>query len=134
MNITINNSISEIELVHDHFTDYASNKVEDVNIIHKMSIVIDEILSNIISYGYQDGKVHKIHVTFAFDGSKIKLSFRDDGLPFNPLKKKIPEVSLVGDDPQVGGLGIKLVKNLADDFEYRRVNNFNQLQITKYVS
>ena len=133
MNITISNTISEIGLVIDNFADFAAPSISDIEQIHKLSIVLDEVLSNIIAYGYQDGKTHQIQVSCEIEGARLTLRFKDDGIPFNPLSTDVPKASLAIDNPRIGGLGIKLMKNLVDDMEYQRDNDFNVLHITKLI-
>ena len=66
MKITIINDLDNIGIVHDKFTEYASRTVRDKAVIQKLSIVIDEVLSNIISYAYTDVETHEIHVSLRF--------------------------------------------------------------------
>lgn len=133
MHITINNSISEINFVHKCFTYFASSKLEDESVIHKLCIVIDEVLTNIISHGYNDKDEHSIDIQCQIDNESILLTFQDDGVEFNPVMAQ--SAAIAGDSmDKIGGLGIHLMKNLVDDIQYERKDDFNRLKITKHVS
>ena len=63
------------------------------------------------------------------DGSRsVPLSFTDEGAEFNPLSHADPDTALSADDRPIGGLGILMVKNLADEVSYERVGGRNILK------
>ena len=57
----------------------------------------------------------------------------DDGVPFNPLKKKDPEIPADLIDARIGGLGIHIVRKLMDDIRYKRKRGKNKLILKKFV-
>ena len=59
------------------------------------------------------------------------LRFADRGMPFDPLAKKDPDVTLSSEERDIGGLGIFMVKKTMDDVEYRYENGQNILKIRK---
>ena len=59
------------------------------------------------------------------------ITFRDKGIPFDPLAKEDPDVSQSAEERQIGGLGIYIVKKTMDQVEYRRENDENILTIWK---
>jgi len=61
----------------------------------------------------------------------VSVSFMDHGKPFDPLKKKDPDVTLSAEERAIGGLGIFLVKKTMDDMEYRYEQGMNILTIRK---
>ncbi len=128
MDLTIRNTISEITRVQETFSAFTSGLNTDEAIIRKSCIVIDEVLSNIISHGYEDEEVHKIRVRAEVKGSLLHFHFIDDGIQFNPLL--IDDSSSGNGNPShAGGLGIKLMKRLVDDIDYERRDHKNHLII-----
>ena len=94
---------------------------------HNMKVALDEILTNIISYAYDDAKEHIIVIRLSLDQEKWTVEVEDDGRPFNPLNAPEPDTKqLLGERP-IGGLGIHLVRKLIDELEYRRQNDRNIL-------
>ena len=59
------------------------------------------------------------------------IEFRDKGIPFDPLAKADPDVTLSAEKRQIGGLGIYMVKKSMDEVRYRRENGENILTIRK---
>jgi serine/threonine-protein kinase RsbW len=55
----------------------------------------------------------------------------DDGIPFNPIEKKITDIERFSDKPKIGGLGIHMVRNLTDKFTYHRRDGNNQVILVK---
>ena len=64
---------------------------------------------------------------------EVKISFEDNGIKFNPLEKEDPDTNTEIQDMQIGGLGIYIVKESMDNFEYKYENNKNILILNKNV-
>ena len=100
----------------------------------QIDVAIDELLANIASYAYGTGK-GEVTVRFDFDpGDRtVVLTFIDSGVPYDPLAKPDPDVTLEVDKRSVGGLGIFLVKKTMDDMTYARLDGRNVLTIHKRI-
>ena len=100
----------------------------------QISVATDEIVTNIAMYAYAPGS-GELTVCFAFDEEHraAEITFIDEGIPFDPLKKEDPDVTLSAEKRQIGGLGIFLVKKTMDGMEYRRENGCNILTIRKRI-
>jgi anti-sigma regulatory factor (Ser/Thr protein kinase) len=133
MQITINNSVSEINLVHQKFEAFAKNILNDKSVVQKMCVVIDEVLTNIIRHGYSDQKMHQINITLSIENKQLTMSFSDDGRAFNPLFFDLPDTTSDANVRPEGGLGIHLMKSLVDDIVYQRNGQFNHLLLKKNV-
>ena len=94
---------------------------------------MDEIFTNIISYGYTDQAEHTVRVCVSADADHLTIVVEDDGVPFNPIERLTPKVPDNVESCKIGGLGIHLVKNLVDDIGYRRCDGKNILTLTKTV-
>ena len=95
----------------------------------QINIAIDEIYSNIVKFS------GATKVTLIVEVRKAtlvaKLTFIDNGVPYDPLKSKDPDITLSAEEREVGGLGIYIVKNTMDSVSYRRNGDNNELAITK---
>jgi anti-sigma regulatory factor (Ser/Thr protein kinase) len=89
--------------------------------------VLEEIITNVISYGYKDGLGHEISVRLSWKDPNIKVEVEDDGRPFNPLEAPPPDMVKPLAERNVGGLGIHLVREMMDELEYRRESDKNIL-------
>jgi phosphoserine phosphatase RsbU/P len=99
----------------------------------RVNLVLDELISNIIKYGYDDLRQHCILVTVARDGDVLTISIDDDGRPFNPIEAPAPDLDLSIDDRPIGGLGIFLVKSSVDTLDYRRERGHNIVTLTRRI-
>ena len=127
------NDASEIARVRHEIEKVGTDAGLSQSVKIDLQTVVDEILSNIIKYGFKDGGSHEIQVSMDYREASVKLQFVDDGIPFNPLESEQPDVSAAMDDRRIGGLGIHFVKHLVDDIEYRRHQEKNHLTIVKNV-
>jgi len=132
--IHIKNSLPEIAHVIEKFELFAEENSLSGRIIYDISLCLDELITNIISYGFQDKAKHTIEVQFHLKEHEIKLVFIDDGVEFNPELKEDPvHLKHSVEERPIGGLGIYLVKKLMDIIKYRRVEDKNILTLTKFL-
>lgn len=96
----------------------------------QVTVAIEEIFVNIAHYAYED-KEGDAKITIDLTDSKIAITFIDNGVPFNPLEKPDPDITLSADDRAIGGLGIYMVKKSMTDVDYKYENSQNILTITK---
>ena len=93
----------------------------------KLMIAIDEIYSNIVRYS----GATEATVSIEKIDDKLKLYFKDNGKPYNPLNAEDPDITASAEDRSIGGLGIFMVKKMLDNVEYEYTNNCNKLTLTK---
>ena len=88
----------------------------------QMDIAIDELFSNIAHYAYPQ-ETGEATVDIDIDGERrvVELTFRDRGIPYNPLAKEAPDVTGSAEEREAGGVGIYIVKQSMDEmfYEYR---------------
>lgn len=101
----------------------------------QLDISVEEIFVNIASYAYPSGS-GKVTVSaeYTADTSEITVTFIDDGIPYNPVSSKDPDITLYADKRQIGGLGIFMVKNMMDKLSYEYKCGQNIFKITKKLS
>jgi anti-sigma regulatory factor (Ser/Thr protein kinase) len=94
-------------------------------------IVFEEVVTNVMRYGYEDGRPHWIDVSLSCGANGIVLTFDDDGRAFDPLGRSAPAVPHNLDEARIGGLGIVLIKKLSNDVRYERTpDDRNRLTVT----
>ena len=99
-------------------------------IANKIHIIFDEIYTNIVSYS----KATNAEVSYNIENEKLHLTFSDNGIAYDPLQASEPDVTLSAEERQIGGLGIFIVKKMAESMEYTRENERNVLKITIALS
>ena len=100
----------------------------------KLRLSIEEAVENVVRYAY-DGGIGWLEAGTSLDEDTLVLTIelRDAGIPFNPLEKEDPDVTLSADERKIGGLGIFLCKKMMDSIEYRYEDGNNVLTMTKKV-
>ena len=97
----------------------------------QINIAVDEIYSNIVNYAYGGG-VGKASVAVESAGeNSVRVTFEDNGVPYDPLAKPDPDVTLSAEERKIGGLGIFIVKKTMDSMEYKYEDGKNVLAIVK---
>ncbi len=92
----------------------------------QIDVAVEEIFVNVASYAYEDGSGScTIQVDIDPANSYVTITFIDEGIPYNPLAKEDPDVTLSADEREIGGLGIFIVKKSMDKTAYERKDNKN---------
>lgn len=102
--------------------------------VEGIDVAIDEILTNVIAYAFNDGNAHEIFVAATAEAQRLVIEIRDDGTAFDPLSVPAPDLSADIDTRQVGGLGMHFVRSLLDEVGYQRVNGWNVLTLRKHLA
>ena len=96
---------------------------------YTLDLVLEELLSNTIKYGYDDALPHTIAITFAVGSDHLKLTVADDGHEFDPRGDYGADVTKPLQERKVGGVGLLLIKSLSRGMDYRRESGRNILEI-----
>ncbi|MEE0938983.1 ATP-binding protein [Methanobrevibacter sp.] len=123
------NSISLKPELKELYTlnEFISNELGKENI--QVNLIVEEIFVNIVNYSQTDF----IRVNVEFKNPELTIEFIDNGVEFNPLLKKTPDLPENIEDAKIGGLGIFLTKEIADNLNYQYQNGENHLKIIKNV-
>jgi sigma-B regulation protein RsbU (phosphoserine phosphatase) len=103
--------------------DVARDRIDDVE------LVAEELLTNVVRAAGPSGGRVRLALDCALTPSEIVLTFRDDGVPFDPTAAASPRLDADIADREVGGLGIVLVTRLADACRYSRLDGWNVLEV-----
>ena len=100
----------------------------------QIDLAVEEIFINIASYAYAPNKGRAtVRVEAAGDPLTATVTFIDRGIPYDPLKKADPDVTLSADEREIGGLGIFIAKKVMDSIAYEYKNGQNILRIKKTI-
>jgi anti-sigma regulatory factor (Ser/Thr protein kinase) len=110
------------------------DNVVSPSISKQYNVVIDEIFSNIVKYGFKTkNDSNFINIKLKIDNREklITMIFEDNGIKFNPLEREDPNIKLSADERNEGGLGIYIVKKMMDKVTYEYKDNKNYLILNK---
>jgi serine phosphatase RsbU (regulator of sigma subunit)/anti-sigma regulatory factor (Ser/Thr protein kinase) len=132
--IDIGNDLQAIEGVTEQFMDFARQNDIVPKVTTPICMALDDLLANIISYGYLDDSHHLISIKVSLVRDSVVVVITDDGLPFNPFTREGPDTELSLEEREIGGLGIFLVKNVIDETHYKRHVNKNVITLVKKLT
>ncbi len=127
---TIANDFVSLHLLMEDASHFLESRGADARMTYLTNLGIEEIVTNIIKYGYDVPGSYQIEVMLRFDGEDLTLVIIDDGHEFNSLlhQKKPPPANV--EDIEIGGLGLDLIKKFFDRMAYRREGERNILELT----
>ena len=117
------------------FVDQMLEKYEcPMKVQTAICVAIEEVFVNIAHYAYGDGEGDVI-LGISFNEETHTITFRmvDKGIPFDPLKKPDPDITLSADEREIGGLGIFITKKTMDSVSYAYENGENILTMIKKI-
>ena len=96
----------------------------------QIDIAVEEIFVNIANYAYTPGEGRAVIGILAEPG-RAEITFADTGMPYDPLAREDPDITLSAEERDVGGLGVYMVKQTMDDVHYEYRDGRNHLTLIK---
>lgn len=131
LDLTLLNRATEIARGQDQLEQFAAAHHFPDRKLHEVQTALEEHLTNILHYGYDDHGEHQIQIGVWLAGAELRIQVQDEGRPFNPLAHPAPDLSLPINQRPIGGLGIHMMRKSLDGMEYRRENGKNILVMIK---
>lgn len=132
--LTISATIENLAVV----TDFVDEQLEQldcpVKTLVQVNVAIDELFGNIANYAYNpEVGAATVRVEVTGNPLSVVITFIDNGIPYDPLAKDDPDITLGVEERQIGGLGIYMVKKTMDDISYEYKDGQNVLRIKKNI-
>ena len=107
----------------------------DAGVRGDVRLIVEELASNAIEYGGDGAEVgqHELSVDISLDRDLLTLRFRDQGAPFDPLSAQAPDLEADILDRPIGGLGLYLIRQIAESMHYERIDDCNLLRVSLRV-
>ena len=132
-NICIINQLDQLDHLAHSLEEISDEWKIPLNIALNLNLVLEELVTNIIFYGYEDKDEHEIRINLSYKNNTIKVQIEDDGRQFDPLQAPEPDTEKSIEERKIGGLGIHFVRTIMDDVNYLRLGNKNRLTMTKHI-
>ncbi len=116
------------------FAEFADTHALSAKVRRSLSVVLDELMANVLSHGLAGRDAGSVTVEVALDGDRVSVTLSDDGPPFDPFGEAVPDTTLSVEERPIGGVGIHLVRRLVDEFTYRREDGRNVVEIVKRLA
>ena len=128
--ITFDATLDNVSLAIDFVNEKAVHLPFTAKERIQIEIAVDEIVSNIARYAYND-KTGMVTVKTEADETGFTITVIDSGIPYNPLEKSDPDITLSAEERGIGGYGIFIVKKIMDEVSYEYTDGKNILKMRK---
>lgn len=129
LEMSLRNDIAEVTSVLDAVEAFGEEHGVPARKIFQLNLVLDELITNIVSYGFEDGADSLIRLSIALADGGLDVELVDNGKAFNPVEAPLRDVGTGLEERQVGGLGLKFIRTFMDRLDYRRDGGFNRLRL-----
>jgi anti-sigma regulatory factor (Ser/Thr protein kinase) len=133
LSISFLNNMQELTHVIQVVNVFLEPRELQSKLVYAVNLILEEILVNIIKYGYDDEDSHEIEVRIGVEEEEVALTVIDDGKEFNPLTVPRPDHSKSAMERIEEGLGLQFVRHMRNAMEYRREGEKNILSIWIFV-
>ena len=131
LSLKVKSDREELDGITSAVEAFSADEDWSTDLLFRINLVIEELVLNIIDYGYDDND-HEIELNFNSDANSITIDITDEGRAFDPLNDAPePDVNSPLEDRHVGGLGVYLARTMMDELTYRRENSRNHLTLVK---
>lgn len=134
LEIVIGNRLEEIPSANERVGEWLRSHGTPARAVRFANLCIEEIVSNSVKYGYDDKEQHCITLSVELSADRLQVEICDDGREFDPLNSPEPDLSLSIDERPIGGMGLLMVRRMADGARYSRQAGVNRLLLWKSLS
>ena len=118
MQVVLTNKPEEKRKLLSALEDFAQANHLPASVVRAADLALEEHLTNVINYAYNDAGPHEIIIHFALENDELVIEVEDDGKPFNPLERAEVDTSVPLGQKPIGGLGIHLMRSFMDEVSY----------------
>ena len=130
--LTIEADVNNLDNVIDFVNEQLEARDCSIKIQTQIDIAVEELFVNIAHYAYKpETGPATVRVELQEEPLAVLITFIDNGVPYDPLAKPDPDVTLSAEEREIGGLGIFMVKKSMDDINYEYKDGKNILTIKK---
>ena len=133
MKMTVDATVDNLSKVLAFIDEQLEANNCPMRVMLEIDVAAEEIFVNVASYAYTSGIGSvAIEVNFEEKPKAVAIRFIDSGIPYNPLEKEDPDVTLPAEKRGIGGLGVFMVKKSMDEVTYEYKDGKNHLTIRKF--
>jgi anti-sigma regulatory factor (Ser/Thr protein kinase) len=121
LELVLNNTLRAIEDGRRRVLDFLAGQALGDGVRNRLEVVFEELVSNTIRHGFASNSDQCIHVRVQPRPGLVEFTFEDDGIPFNPLEAKPPELLTSIETAKIGGMGLPLIAKFSTQLRYERL-------------
>ena len=130
LTLTLKNDLAELTRAAEAIETHGESRGWPMKWIMNATLSLDELITNIVSYGYRDREEREILVTLTEEDGALVVVLEDDGIAFDPFSAAPePDLEAGVEERRIGGLGVYFVKSLMDEVAYERRDGRNRITL-----
>ncbi|MEE4377364.1 MAG: ATP-binding protein [Candidatus Competibacteraceae bacterium] len=129
-------ALTELEQASDKIRLFCTaHNIAPERIFH-LDLALDELVSNFFRHGHDPAGSDSpaISIDLLVEDDCLITAVKDNGIAFNPLEAKPPDLDLSVEDKPIGGLGLHLVSQFIDELDYQRAEGWNCLTLRQRLT
>ena len=130
MKIDLVNELNSLELMNEWLDKIAVELKMAEEQCYQVKLALEEALVNVINYAYPGKKNQPIWLEAELISDSVHFTLIDEGIPFDPTKQEIPDITVPLEEREIGGLGILLIKELMREIHYVYKDGRNYFKMT----
>ena len=131
--LKLKNQMQELERVNQFIEEICEELGLDMELQLNLNLVMEEMVVNVISYAYPEGKIADIELVAESDGKELTFVLSDRGKEFDPTLREAADMDVNPAERDLGGMGIYIVKNIMNEVIYQRLEGRNLLTMRKEI-
>ena len=131
--LRLKNQMQELERVNQFVEEICDELNLGMELQLNLNLVMEEMVVNVISYAYPEGKVADIELVAESDGKELTFVLSDQGKEFDPTLREAADMDVNPAERDLGGMGIYIVKNIMNEVSYQRLEGKNLLTMKKDI-
>lgn len=131
--LRLKNQMQELERVNQFVEEICEELGLGMELQLNLNLVMEEMVVNVISYAYPEGKVADIELVAESDGKELTFVLSDQGKEFDPTLREAADMDVNPAERDLGGMGIYIVKNIMNEVSYQRLEGKNLLTMKKDI-
>jgi serine/threonine-protein kinase RsbW len=131
--LKLKNHMEELGRVNQFVEEIGEELGLNMELQMNLNLVMEEMVVNVISYAYPQGKEADIGLVAEYDGKELTFVLSDSGKEFDPTLKEDTDMDVNPAERELGGMGIYIVKNIMNQVTYQRLEGKNLLTMTKKI-
>ena len=134
LEVSLVNDLRELARIAGRIDEFCAARNLGPQVGYAVNLAVDEILTNTITYGYDDDEPHRIELIVCTEADSIVVVIVDDSSAFDLSQAPESDAGSSVEDRIMEGLGLFLVHQMMDGVEYRRMGGCNVVTLTKKTS
>ena len=121
----LKNALTELDSLFEHIERFGRTAGLPKKQIFQINLALDELFTNIVSYGFPDSNSHWINFRLHLENNEVVIRIEDNGIPFDPVAAPTAGSTPPLEKCKIGGLGLHIVKKMMDEIAYERRGDKN---------